>query len=120
MRIIHAEWEQRNMGVDCYEVEITPQDTFDDYLKYKDKFESEYTVLRVPSCKPDWFFFLQQEKYSYVENLIHLYHTVTMPELSKQAGKLIKKMTYLPMKKEEIPKLAIQIENLTSVVLLKT
>lgn len=101
MKITHAVWEQRNMGVDCWEVRIDKDDTEEEFLKNRKKFECEYTVVKVPTDMAQYGFFLQQQGYRYVETMLSLHRDTSLPTLNRIQQRFLTKMEYSEMSEED-------------------
>jgi hypothetical protein len=109
MNVVHAVWEQRNMGVDCWEVEIEQDDNTEEFESRRAEFESEYTVVKVPSTMPEFGFYLQERGYRYVETMISLNRDTTIPELDRIQKRVIAEMTYTQMSDADLDVLSDEI-----------
>lgn len=97
MEIKHAVWEQRNMGIDCWEVRIERGDTEEEFVNCQKEFECEYVVVKVPTDMVQYGFFLQEQGYQYVETMISLYRNSSIPELNRIQQRFLTKMEYSEM-----------------------
>lgn len=70
MKIIDAIWEQRNIGVKTFEIEVAPTDTLDDFKLSENQLISggaEYLVVKLPVNMPKFIFSLPKLGYTLVE-----------------------------------------------------
>ncbi|MGN6711800.1 hypothetical protein [Anaerocolumna jejuensis] len=97
MKLTHAVWEKRNMGVDCWEALIQDGDTIEEFLDNAPKFETEYTVIKIPASMIGFGLELQKYGYFYIETAISCHHDLKMPELNKIQKRLLDEMSYEEM-----------------------
>ncbi|MCI8891523.1 MAG: hypothetical protein HFH34_09310 [Eubacterium sp.] len=97
MKLIHAVWEQRNLGVDCWEVIIEKGDSPDEFCKKAMEFETEYTVVKVPETMPEFGFFLQRRGYVFMETMISFRRNTELPVLSKFQQNMLEQVSYTRM-----------------------
>ena len=75
MNVVHALWEQDNLGVDVYETTLTEQDTLDQYAAEEQTMlaaGAEYLVVKAPVNRPELLFGLPKLGYVYVETVFHV------------------------------------------------
>lgn len=73
MKIIDAFWEKRNLGVNCYEISFTKDDTlFKVKQEYEHLSEREYMVVKIPSYRYDIVQYFQKLGYYFIETAISL------------------------------------------------
>ncbi len=89
MKIIHATWEQRNLGVDCYEVVLEAGDTLDMLKEKAPEYETEYTIVKIPTGMPDISFYLQSEGYTFMEVITSCHHDSQLPVLTRIQQRMI-------------------------------
>lgn len=111
MKITHAVWEKRNMGVECNEITIQRMDTEESFTKKKSDIETEYIVVKLPSDMSELNFFLQKSGYTYVETMISLYRDTSIPKLSSINERIIQNMSYSIMNDFETEELYNEIRN---------
>ncbi len=97
MKLIHAVWEQRNLGVDCWEVIIEKGDSPAEFCKKAMEFETEYTVVKVPEAMPEFGFFLQRRGYVFMETMISFRRNTDLPVLSKFQQSMVEQISYTHM-----------------------
>lgn len=75
MQTTHATWERENLGVDAYEIALTPSDTAD-MLSEEDRrlaaAGAEYIVVKSPVNCPELLFGIPKLGYTYVETVYHV------------------------------------------------
>ncbi|MDE7281792.1 MAG: GNAT family N-acetyltransferase [Ruminiclostridium sp.] len=74
MKIIHAVWEKRNLGVDCYELRVEDKDSWDDVRKAAAETGGDYKVLRIPCGRGDIFPRVSEVGYSFIETQVSCYY----------------------------------------------
>jgi hypothetical protein len=89
MKIIHATWEQRNLGVDCYEVVLEARDTLDMLKEKAPEYETEYIVIKVPTGMLDICFYLQSVGYTFMEVITSCYHYAQLPVLTRIQQRMV-------------------------------
>jgi len=71
MKIIDAYWEQRNIGVKAFEVELSNNDCLESFITSEQEIISkgaEYIVVKTPVSMPELLFGLPKLGYTFVEN----------------------------------------------------
>lgn len=101
MKITHAIWEQRNLGVNCYEVTVEASDTPDILKERALEFESEYTVVKVPTGMMDISFYLQSVGYTFMEVLTSCHHEAILPKLTPIQQRMIDSVSYDEMNNDD-------------------
>lgn len=96
MKVVHATWEQRNLGVDCNEIVIEASDTAETVTKLL-QHETEYTVVKLPVGRTDLLFKIQEMGYRYIETLTHCYHLGTSFNLTPIQQRVVDRTRYEPM-----------------------
>lgn len=74
MKIIHAVWEKRNLGVDCYELRVEDKDSWEDVKKAVRETGGDYKVLRIPCGRGDIFPRVSEVGYSFIETQVSCYY----------------------------------------------
>jgi hypothetical protein len=75
MKIVHATCELENLGVDAYEILLTPGDTPTDYAREEQRLladGAQYLVVKAPVNDAQWLFSLPTLGYSFVETVFHV------------------------------------------------
>ena len=112
MEIIHAVWEQRNMGVDCVEITLSRGDNVTDELKESIRAaETEYTVVKIPSARADLSFMVQDLGFEYIECLVSLHRSTELPELPPMQVKLIENSDCVLMDSHDHERMLSEVRN---------
>ena len=74
MKVVHAEWELRNLGVVCVEITVEPIDADEEILGLIDELNVEYLVLRVPCGNARLLKNLQDSGLKVVETVFQCEH----------------------------------------------
>lgn len=101
MKIVHANWEQRNMGVDTWEIEVEKTDSYQKLDDVIDNLKAEYIVVKIPASRQDLGFQIQRKGFCYVETIIAWHRSAEKPVLSSIQQRIIDQMTYCEMNGEE-------------------
>lgn len=103
MKIIDATWEKRNLGVTCYEIEFSNDDTISDIERHCDKFfERQYVVLKVPNSRADISAYVQCLGAKYIESLITFQCDLRTWKLPDSLKDLCALSSYAPMNDDDI------------------
>ena len=111
MKVINAHWEKRNLGVLCNEILIEENDEINQIKKQLKELETEYTVIKVPTSKVEFLFYLQTEGYFFIELLTHCFNKAELPVLTKVQQRLIDSIRCELMDKQDVEYLFSQIKN---------
>ena len=112
MEIVHAVWEQRNMGVDCVEITLSRNDKVtDEVIDSIRSAETEYTVIKIPSARADISFMVQEAAYKYIECLISLHRSTALPDIPPMQKKLIENSDCVLMDASDQERLFSEIRN---------
>ena len=73
MKIVDAFWEERNLGVTCYELELEASDSLAEVAAELDGLtQRQYMVAKIPSVRFDLVQLFQSKGYSFIETSIKL------------------------------------------------
>lgn len=110
MRIIDANWEERNLGVTCYEFHMEVKDDIK-YLKetYDGLVEKQYMVARIPSSKYEFVDYFQKQGYRFIESAVTLEHDLQNINIPKRILRICDKCTWELMKEEELSQLSEEV-----------
>lgn len=111
MKIIHAHWEKRNLGVATVEVEIDRNDTIEEIASALRNLDGEYFVVKIPAGKMDAMFLVSSMGFDFVESSIHVTHDLKNIELKDIQKRLIDSVNYAPMNSDDVEELFIEIRN---------
>lgn len=67
MKMIDAEWEQRNLGVSAVEIEVEPNDSFEDFQRALSGCDARYLVAKISVSRSDFLFGLPELGWRFVE-----------------------------------------------------
>lgn len=111
MQITDAVWEQRNLGVSCYEIKIEHQDTLEDVSrKYDELTEKQYMVVKIPSSCHWAIPFFQSKGYSFIEAAVTLDHDLMNFPISPGIKRLFDKCSYGEMSEDDITVMYSEID----------
>lgn len=113
MKLVHAVWEQRNMGVDCWEVTIDKTDTLKvikQLSEQEDLSKADYVVLKLPAELSFFMQDIQEEGWLFVETLTTCYHEAKMPALTRIQTKMYECVSYDIMSQNDIKILFSEID----------
>lgn len=103
MQVIDAYWEERNLGVSCFEIKIGFRDSLEEIKRqYEELKERQYMVVKVLSSRPDILPFFQQKGFSFCETAITLEHNLRSIEVPKRLRKIFGKCSWVQMVEEDI------------------
>lgn len=110
MQIIDAIWEQRNLGVSCYEIRIEPNDDIKTVMQQLAGLkEKQYMVVKISSSCPWATLYFQELGYKFTESAITLNHTLKQISVPPRIKKVFDKCKWLPMTDEDILKMKSEI-----------
>ena len=97
MKVVHATWEQRNLGVDCHEITIEPEDSADVMAQGLREHETQYMVVRLPVGRMDLLFRAQELGYRFIETMTYCYHTGANFNLNTIQQRIVERISWRPM-----------------------
>ena len=110
MKITDARWEERNLGVTCYEFHIEMKD---DLEKVKEVYfslpEKEYMVAKVPTMNSDFLEFFQEEGYTFIEAAVRLEHNMREIPVPERILRVCNKCTWKKMGSDDLVQLRSEI-----------
>ena len=102
MKAVNAVWEQRNLGVNCYEITIEKKDSIEIVKEQLPKYLAEYVVVKVPTARTDIMFALSEMQYIFIECSIHITNNLKNIELQGVQKRLADAVNYSQMDKLDI------------------
>ncbi len=72
MKIVNAEWEKRNLGVETLEINIDETDLLETVERILQEMSAEYVVVKLPSTRADLLEVVSNSGYRYVEDMVVL------------------------------------------------
>lgn len=67
MKIVHATWEKRNLGVDSYKFEIEENDSFEVFAEKEAEISCDYKVVKVSNHNSQFYSRLSNCGYDFIE-----------------------------------------------------
>ena len=89
MKVVHAIWEQRNLGIDCNEIEVEAGDSLVALQENIPGYETQYTVVKVPVGMMDVSLHLQSMGYRFMEVMTLCHHEGKLPELTRIQQRIV-------------------------------
>ncbi len=92
MKVVNADWEKRNLGIDVTEIQCAEKDSPMELSAALNSVASSYSVLKVPSGFPGLLFEAQRNGYKVVEMSIELWgdmRNVSTPALYSRFVKYV-------------------------------
>ena len=111
MKTVHAFWEQRNLGVNCYEITVELDDSIDKVNEVISKIEGEYLVVKVPTEMPNVSMYLQGIGFNFIETFINCVNKAELPKLSNVQKRFVESLIYLEMVPVDLDELFVEIKN---------
>lgn len=116
MKIVDAFWEERNLGVTCYELELELSDcleSVEDTLSGLT--QRQYMVAKIPSSRYDLVQLFQGKGYSFIETAISLEFNFrklnyTPPNIPQKLQKLCDRCSWKPMDNRDLAQLSEEIK----------
>lgn len=110
MKTVHAVWEQRNLGVNCYEITIELDDAIDNVKETISKLEADYLVVKVPTEMPKICIYLQEKGFNFIEALISCVNMAELPKLNKVQQRVADSLTYSEMDDGDLDELFVEVK----------
>ena len=103
MKIVDATWEQKNLGVTCYEITFDRNDKISDIEDNQYKFlERQYLVFKVPVSRPDIATYVQSLGAKYIESQITFQCDLRTWQLPDSLKDICALSSYAPMNDNDI------------------
>lgn len=115
MKIIDAFWEERNLGVTCYELEPGLADSLEEVAAELDGLaERQYMVAKIPSARYDLVRLFQDRGYSFIETAIKLEFNYKKlgykpPEFPNRLQKICDKSSWAVMDESDLAQMSAEI-----------
>lgn len=87
MKIVNAHWEYRNLGVNCTELNLDPNDSMVAFKEALETLDSGYQVIRIPSGRTDLLLAAQNMHFQVIEMSIQIAKVVdeySLPKIFKR------------------------------------
>lgn len=109
MKVVNAYWEERNLGVSTYEVQIENGDKIESIKDELEKLSAQYIVIKVPSERSDILSYIQKKGYQYIEDIIHMEHDLREIVRNLMHQRLYDATEYRTMTQYDIERLKYEI-----------
>lgn len=110
MKVIHAVWEKRNIGIDVVEVEIEKDDLAEAVSERLDQIKADYISVKLPSYLTEFLDVIQHKKFLYREDLIHVRHRLQPITRTAVQQRMYDSVSYHEMSSRDICELKSEIE----------
>ena len=97
MKVIDAVWEKRNLGVDCRDITVEPEDSADAMARVLRDHETLYTVVRLPVGRMDLLFRAQELGYRFIETMTYCCHSGATFNLNAIQQRIVDRISWQPM-----------------------
>lgn len=112
MNIIEAVWEKRNLGVTAYEVKLDGDELIDEIIDKLSKIKCDYTVVRTPAGRLDFYEALTKVGFSYAETMFKLVRNVNEKVIVPSHKETVNEALKLaPMNDEEFLLMLEEVKN---------
>lgn len=109
MKVIFAEWEKRNLGVDTMEFVLEQDDVEEQIRCTIEQNEKEYNVVKLPAGNFHLKSILHEMGYIYVESLFRLNHSLKPVSYNKTLKHFADRIIYEPMNAMDLERLYEEI-----------
>lgn len=111
MKIVHAIWEKKNLGVDCKEINIKKSDHISDIQEIEDILNAtEYVVVKTPENCFDISSYLSAQGFAFAEVSIHFELQLKNAHLLPLQVRINSTVQYEEMDENDLHQLYSQIE----------
>lgn len=103
MKIVDAVWEQRNLGVTCYEITFDNRDSLDDIkARWDELTDRQYLVFKVPPKRADIVAYIQSRGFRFIEAAMTFSCDLRNWTLDEKFKPFCDQCTYAPMNDADI------------------
>lgn len=110
MKIVDAVWEKRNLGVETAEIVIEQNDSLEAVKNILNTMQAEYMVLKIPAGRTEVMFAAEEEKFHFVEGIIHVTHNLKNITLSAIQRRIDTAVSYEKMTEKDLKELYTEIK----------
>lgn len=111
MKIVDAVWEERNLGVTCYELRMELDDKLEEVAEqYGNLGEKQYMVAKIPSARYDLTQFVEEHGYHFMEDAVTLTHNLKDVTIPKRLLRICEKCTWEIMNQDDLDNLSFEIQ----------
>ena len=112
MKIVNAEWEKRNLGVETIEISIDRNDSLSEVEAAVKNPNAQYIVLKIPNDRVDIIFAVQKYGYIFIEGMVHLVNHLKNMEVSKIERRIYDSIDIVKMDSSDIDYLKKEVSKL--------
>lgn len=105
MKIVDAVWEKRNLGVETAEIVIEQNDSLEAVKNILNTMQAEYMVLKIPAGRTEVMFAAEEEKFHFVEGIIHVTHNLKNITLSAIQRRIDTAVSYEKMTEKDLKRI---------------
>ena len=109
MIIVNATWEERNLGVTTTEITIENEDSANYVDSQLSLVDSEYSVVKIPAGMDAVLKIVQNKRYVFIEDMIHVEHDLSEVEMNRILKRLYEKTSYREMTDSDFDQLQEEI-----------
>lgn len=109
MKIIDAQWEKRNLGVETKELVCEETDELESVIKSIDRLCAAYMVIKIPGNRSDLTSGVQKKGFLYMEDLINVVHDLHEVKRHPLHQRLYDATSYRAMEKGDVDQLFEEI-----------
>lgn len=110
MKVIQAEWEKRNLGVNTIEIIFEKDDDIQLVDKQLESVRGEYLVAKVTSARNDISKLVQDYGFHFIEDIIHVEHDLHEVPRQPLHQRMYDAMTYRMMNQKDLETLYEEVE----------
>ncbi|MBQ9901036.1 MAG: hypothetical protein IJM51_01430 [Clostridia bacterium] len=111
MKIVNAEWEKRNLGVETIEISIDRNDSLSEVEAAVKNPNAQYIVLKIPNDRVDIIFAVQKYGYIFIEGMVHLVNHLKNMEVSKIERRIYDSIDIVKMDSSDIDYLKSEVKD---------
>lgn len=106
MKVTNAVWEERNLGVSCYEINVEKDDLVTDLEKAVQAYKADYVVVKVPTGMVTHLFCLQKKGFLFMETMALCHYNLREDLcLNSIQERMISNMKYEKMNNNDLDEL---------------
>ena len=109
MKIVYAEWEKRNLGVETLEITVDPNDSLEEVKAAVRNPNAQYIVLKIPNNRTDILLAVQEFGYRYIEGMVHLVNHLKNTEVSEIERRVYDAIDIVKMDNDDLDELKAQV-----------
>lgn len=111
MKVIDAVWEQRNLGIHAYEIEMEMGDIQEEFENQIRNMSADYISVKLPTGMTEFLNIIQANGFTYCEDLIHVRHDLHSTQRNSIQQRMYDLISYHMMDESEILELKQEIKD---------